>query len=418
MSFTYRNTQLYCDALSCAALAAEHGTPLYVYSGAALDERAGSFRRAADELGGTVHLLFAVKANGNPHLLQRLARRHGFGADVTSGGELFLAQQAGIPGAQIAFSGVGKTDEELVLALDAGVKAVHVESASEFARLAALAAERRQSANVAVRVNPNIAVDTHPHISTGEKTHKFGVDAALAAELLQQAAAHPWLTPVGLALHIGSQIVDLAPYARAAALLVDLANGLAAAGVRLRTLDLGGGLGIDYQDAAPSPAGWLRTLGEPVIAAGYELVVEPGRSVVGTVGVLLTSVVYTKNQGQEQFAICDAGMNDLLRPALYNAHHPIHPVRASTAPSSPWHVVGPVCETGDTLARARALPPLQRGDVLAVTHAGAYGFSMSSNYNGRRRPAEVLVDGDQVTLIRRRQHWAALLDGCPPIRQI
>lgn len=432
--FVFRSGALYCEDVSLSALAAAVGTPLYVYSRADLLARAGAFLAAARAVVGAGALVcYAVKANGNPTLLS-LLRDAGLGADVTSGGELFLAQHAGVAPERIIFSGVGKKENEIEEALLAGIRALHVESEMELAAVAEVAARLGRVAPVGVRVNPNISAATHPYISTGLHSHKFGVPRARAAAILRAAAADPWLRPVGLAAHIGSQITDLEPFTQAARFLVGLADELAAEGIRLEYLDAGGGLGIDYQSAAPGSADWVRAVGSLVAAAGYGLVVEPGRSIVGRAGALLTRVVYTKQQGEKRFLIADAGMTDLIRPTLYQAYHPIVPVAEiagqdatsatpetpglanfaslrETSPESVVDIVGPICETSDFLARDRAMPPVAAGDLLAVLHAGAYGFAMSSNYNGHLRPAEVLVEGDSYRVIRRRQTYEDLLAG-------
>jgi len=396
--------------VSLTAIAAAVGTPVYVYSRADLIGRARAFLEAARSAAGDGALVcYAVKANANPALL-RLLRETGLGADVTSGGELFLARHAGVEPDRIIYSGVGKRAEEIEEALVAGIRAIHIESEMELAAVAAAAARLGRVAPVGVRVNPNISAATHPYISTGLHSHKFGVPRERAVAILRAAAADPWLRPVGLAAHIGSQITDLDPFAQAARFLVSVADELADEGIRLEYLDCGGGLGIDYQGAAPGLADWVRVIGPVIGAAGYGLVVEPGRSIVGRAGALLTRVVYTKQQGDKRFVIADAGMTDLIRPTLYQAHHPIVPV-APAAGEEVVDVVGPICETSDFLARDRALPPLAAGDLLAVLHAGAYGFAMSSNYNGHLRPAEVLVEGDAFRVIRRRQTYADLIAG-------
>jgi diaminopimelate decarboxylase len=421
-AFSYTNGRLRCESIPLAEIEAAVGTPTYVYSRAALLARVGlvkeaaatstSSAQAAQAAAGLV--CYAVKANGNPVLLRLLAQA-GLGADVTSGGELFLARQAGFAPERILFSGVGKSAVEIQEAITANIRAIHLESEMEMAVVAEVARAVGQPAAVGVRVNPGIEATTHPHISTGGQAHKFGVSPEQALALIRQAAAHPWLRPVGLAVHIGSQIMELAPFAAAAQQLVTLAQQLAQMGIRLNYLDAGGGLGVAYQAVAPDLVAWVQTVARPIQAAGYQLVVEPGRSLVADCGVLLTRVVYLKKQGKKRFVIVDAGMTDLLRPALYDAYHPILPVNAPDgAARQQVDVVGPVCETGDYLARERPLPTLKPGDLLAITQAGAYGFAMSSNYNGRLRPAEVLVNGDQFRLIRRRQEYGDLLAGTEP----
>jgi diaminopimelate decarboxylase len=410
--FHYHNGRLHCEAVDLTAVAAGVGTPVYVYSQTELERRAAAYTTALPDDRALV--CYAVKANGNPTLLSHLCQA-GLGADVTSGGELFLAHQAHIPPEKIIYSGVGKTAAEIKMAGQSGLRAIHVESEMELQAVAACAAALRSEISVGVRVNPDISAETHPYISTGQHAHKFGVPWETAVHLLQQAASSSWLRPVGLACHIGSQITDLEPFVAAAHFLVAAAETLAGQGIPLRYLDVGGGLGIDYSgQTTPTTQAWVTAVSQAILAAGYEVVLEPGRSIVGPTGALLTQVIYTKNQRGTHFTIADAGMNDLIRPTLYAAHHLVLPV-GEPQTNSGWpitNLVGPICETGDFLARERPLPPAQPGDLLALLHAGAYGFAMSSNYNGRLRPAEVLVSGDQFQIIRRRQNYDHLLDGC------
>jgi diaminopimelate decarboxylase len=411
--FHYHQNTLYCEKVPLAEIASAVQTPVYVYSQAELLRRANAYQTAAP---ASALVCYAVKANGNPELLRLLAAA-GLGADVTSGGELFLARHAGFPPDKILFSGVGKSRSEIEAAVAAGIHALHVESEMELAVIADVAAELGRVVSIAVRANPNVHANTHPHISTGEHVHKFGVTISQATALLHFAAEHPWLQPVGLAAHIGSQITDLAPFVESAHFLVAAANDLAAAGISLQYIDVGGGLGIGYAiNNAPKPAEWVAAVASPVVEAGYQLVMEPGRSIAGPAGALLTQVVYTKQQGGKTFLISDAGMTDLIRPALYAAHHPIQPVQqpAENAVHNPVDIVGPVCETGDHLARERPFPPTRPGDLLAVLQAGAYGFAMSSNYNGRLKAAEVLVDGRAFRVIRNRQTYEQLLGGVQP----
>lgn len=403
--FTYQNGQLTCENVPLARIATEVDTPVYVYSRAALLTRSQAVRQHAAGL-----VCYAVKANGNPALL-RLLGETGLGADVTSGGELFLAQHAGIASERIIFSGVGKTRREIAQALRADIRALHVESEMELDIIAEVAVELGSVARVGVRVNPDIAAETHAYISTGQRTSKFGVAPETAVSLLLRAARHPNLEPVALAAHIGSQIAQLAPLVQAAEALVELADHVAAQGIRLAYLDAGGGLGIDYaQEVVPTLGEWVTAVTNPIHRAGYESVLEPGRALVGPAGALLTQVLYTKQQPGKRFVIVDAGMNDLLRPALYDAHHPIWPVvQPSGAAPEAVDVVGPICESGDWLGRERSLPPVRPGDLLAILQAGAYGFAMSSQYNGRLRPAEVLVSGSTFRTIRHRQTLSDLL---------
>ncbi len=408
-AFHYHNGQLYGEETPLAHIAAAVGTPVYVYSQAALVERAAAYMAAAQQMAARCLVCYAVKANGNPALL-RLLGEQGLGADLTSGGELFLAQTAGIPPDRLLFSGVGKTNAEIRQALQAGIRALHVESQPEMARIAGIAQTLQIIAPVAVRLNPDVTADTHPAIRTGGRQHKFGVNAATARQMLLAAAAHPWLRPVGLAAHIGSQIRELAPFRQMTTALLRLAAELEAAGCRLQYLDVGGGLGLDsINQAAPTPAEWVAAVGEPVAQAGYELVMEPGRSLVGDAGILLTQVEYVKEEGGKQFVVVDAGMNDFIRPALYGGAHPIWPVVWRDDQPEAVDVVGPVCETGDTLVRDYPLPAMAAGNLLAVMQTGAYGYAMSSNYNGRLRPPEVLISGAAYRLIRQRQTLTHLL---------
>ena len=411
-SFSYHQDQLLCESVPLADIAAQVGTPVYVYSQAELQQRALAYATAVPPQRSLV--CYAVKANGNPALLQIL-RDAGLGADVTSGGELFLALHVGIAPDKIIYSGVGKTRAEIETAVRANIRALHVESEMELLTIERVAQELQTRVAIGVRVNPDINVVTHPYISTGQHSHKFGVPLPSALRLLRLAADSPHLLPVGLATHIGSQITDVAPFGEAAAFLVAAAQQLAESGIRLRYLDVGGGLGIDYeQHNAPTITAWATAVTQPILEAGYDVVLEPGRSIIGPVGALLTQVVYTKIQGEKHFTIVDAGMNDLIRPTLYSAYHPLETVKqpGDRSDQLTTNVVGPICETGDFLAKERPLPPMQPGDLLAVLQAGAYGFAMSSNYNGRVRAAEVLVHGDQFRVIRRRQTIEQLLDGC------
>ncbi|MCB9418662.1 MAG: diaminopimelate decarboxylase [Ardenticatenaceae bacterium] len=421
-TFQYQNNLLHCENLALAEVAAAVGTPVYVYSQTALLARVEEFIRAATAVSPHPHVAYAVKANGNPALLRLLAQA-GLGADVTSGGELFLALHAGFPPDKIIFSGVGKTRAEIEMALDAGIKALHAESEMELAAIGQIANERQQKARIGVRVNPNIDAKTHPYISTGLHAHKFGVSGEKAMAMMQQATAHRWLEPVGLAAHIGSQITDLGPFGESARFLVGMSDELAGMGIHLNYLDVGGGLGIDYSDdsivnrqsSIVDITDWVTAVAQPITQVGYQIVMEPGRSIIGPTGLLLAKVIYTKKQGEKQFIILDAGMNDLVRPTLYQAHHPILPANEVTGSSEvpvTCDIVGPICETGDFLARERPFPPVRPGDLVAIMQAGAYGFAMASNYNGRLRPAEVLVNGKQFRIIRQRQKLGHLLDGC------
>ena len=409
--FQIKNQQLTCEKVFLSTIAAEVGTPVYIYSKEDLLHRAQLYRSSVGNRG---LVCFAVKANGSPAILRLLASQ-GLGADVTSGGELFLALHAGIQPQKIIYSGVGKRRDEMEMALEAGIRALHLESAMEMHVLAQIAQSLGIVAPIAVRVNPDIRVNTHAYDSTGELGHKFGVPRETALQMLQAAQENPWLKPVGIAAHIGSQITEVSPYVRLASYLVDLALEAAASGIPLTYIDAGGGLGINYnQTNAPGISDWVTAVQQPIRHSGFDLVIEPGRSIVGPAGGLLTKVLYTKEQGGKSFLIVDAGLNDLIRPAMYGAYHPVLAAGRQLRPDEQnqlVEIVGPVCETGDFLGHDRLLPPMQADDLLLLTQAGAYGFAMSSNYNGRLRLPEVLVDGDQFSLIRQRQGYESLLDG-------
>ena len=408
--FNYQDGVLSCEDVPLTDIAAKAGTPVYVYSKKELLDRARAYHTAA---GGDALVCYAVKANSSPALL-RLLRGEGLGADVTSGGELFLALHAGIPPQKIIYSGVGKRPDEIDMAISAGIGALHIESEQELDLIGRMAADLGRVARISIRVNPNISADTHPYDSTGRLEHKFGLPRETAVSLYKRAAADPWLEPLGVAAHIGSQISDIRPYRALAEYLVDLAGELGSAGVNLTYVDVGGGLAIDYNESGVPPvARWVSAVAGPVERAGYRLVVEPGRSIVGPAGALVCAVLYTKEQGGKRFVIVDAGMNDLVRPAMYNAYHAVRPLCEANGsrPEITADIVGPVCETGDFLARDRLISEVRPGELLALMNAGAYGFAMSSNYNGRLRPPEVLVDGADFHLIRRRQAYEHLLDG-------
>jgi len=339
--------------------------------------------------------------------------REGAGADIVSGGELLRARSAGFKPSRIVFSGVGKTEEELAAGLRAGVKAFNVESSEELDALARVAGRLKKTAPVSIRLNPDINAGTHPHITTGRAENKFGVESAEALSLYRRAAQDARLRVTGLQCHIGSQITSLAPYRRAAAAVAALAKRLKASGIPLDFADMGGGLGISYKDEIPlDPKALVKTLeaafeDQPEL----ELLVEPGRYLVADAGLLLTKVLYRKNTSKRRFVIVDGAMTDLPRPALYDAWHPVEVVAPRPGKKTMADVVGPVCESGDFLARRRLLPPLERGDLLAVLKAGAYGFAMSSQYNSRPRAAEVLVDGGKARLARRRETGRDLTRG-------
>lgn len=414
---TYRRTngQLHCEDVALERLAAEYGTPLYVYSRRSIVERYRGFERAFE---GIDHLVaYSVKANGNLSLLSLLAGE-GAGADIVSGGELFRALRAGVPAERIVFSGVGKTESELAAALDAGIYGFNVEGAQELRILARLAEERGVTAPVALRINPDIETPTpHEYTRTGHRASKFGIPSELALALYREAASLPGIRVRGIAVHIGSQIEDLEPYRLALQHLLELIAALRAEGIALEYLDLGGGFGIPYSaDGGGDDADRIERLAAMVIpqlrGTGLRLVLEPGRYLVGPAGVLLTRVLRLKEMGGKTFVIADAGMNDLLRPSHYDGYHHVEPVDSRPG-RTPVRVdlVGPVCESGDFLALDRPLELPLPGELLAVRTVGAYGFSMASQYNARPRPAEVLVSGAQSRLIRARETYEDLIRG-------
>ena len=408
-AFHYVNGRLCAEDVSLADIAAEFGTPVYVYSRAAIEEQWRSYDAA---FGDRDHLVcYAVKANGNLAILDLLARL-GSGFDIVSGGELQRVLRAGGRADRVVFSGVGKTRAEMQMALAAGIKCFNVESRAELALLEDVAAEAGARAPVSIRVNPDVDAGTHPYIATGLKENKFGIDIAEARDVYAEAGRLQHIEVVGIDCHIGSQIVNLGPFQNALERVMALVAELEETGMRLRHIDLGGGLGIRYRDEdPPQPADLARAVCEAIPEAGYQLLIEPGRSIVGPAGALLTSVLFLKDTGDKHFAVVDAAMNDLMRPALYDAWQDILPVATDTR-SQPqlYDVVGPVCESGDFLGRGRQLA-LQEGDLLAVCGAGAYGFSMSSNYNARPRAAEVMVAGAQVHGIRARESLDDLMRG-------
>jgi len=397
---------LSCDGVSLEEAAARFGTPLYVYSRAALVAAYEAYDRAFAPV--PHRICYALKANGSGALLRILAGL-GAGADIVSGFELQAALRAGFAPERIVFSGVGKTADEIDRGLEAGIGQFNAESEDELRRISAAASARGRTVGVTLRVNPDIDPKSHAYISTGLRQNKFGVDIALASEILGRARGLPGLSITGVQCHIGSQITDLEPIQQAVRDLAALSRRLLAEGFPLRTIDIGGGLGLDYEGGSTLEPAALAARVLPLLEGlPLTVLVEPGRSIVGTAGVLLTRVLYVKENRGKQFVIVDAGMNDLLRPALYSAFHRVEPVRPRGGDTRRVDVVGPVCETGDFLARDRNLERVQPGDLLAVRDAGAYGFVMASNYNMRPRAAEALVEGGAVRLIRRRETFEDL----------
>jgi len=407
-AFSYRDGQLFAEGVALPALAQRFGTPTYVYSRAHIEAQ---YRAYADALDGMPHLVcFAVKANSNLGVLNVLAHL-GAGFDIVSRGELERVLAAGGQPDRIVFSGVGKTRDDMRRALEVGVHCFNVESTDELERLQQVAAELGKKAPVSLRVNPDVDAGTHPYISTGLKENKFGIDIDNAEAVYARAAELPNLDVVGVDCHIGSQLTSLPPFLDALDRLLALTDRLAARGIQIRHLDLGGGLGVRYRDEQPPLAGdYIQAVRQRIEGRGLALVFEPGRSIVANAGVLLTRVEYLKHTAHKDFAIVDAAMNDLIRPALYQAWMNVIAVQPHEGDTRRYDIVGPICETGDFLAKDRELA-LVEGDLLAVCSAGAYGFVMSSNYNTRGRAAEVLVDGEQAFEVRRRESVQELYAG-------
>ncbi len=413
MHFYYSSAHLMCEQMPVAEIAQQVETPFYLYSRRTYQE---NFHTIAAAFGGRPHrICYALKANTNPHLLRDFAAL-GAGADVVSGGELRFALQAGIAARTIVFAGVGKRDDEIRAGLEAGIHGFHVESEAELENLQALAQQQGLHAPVALRVNPNINIQGHPYISTGRSADKFGIELERVHALLKEMRRRPHVRLVGLHSHIGSQILSLNPYKEVGKALAQLAQAAHAEGLELEYLDVGGGLGVIYEEAmkvaaetqprnglALSPQEVIKNLMHALANFSGEIIFEPGRALVATCGILVTRVLYTKISGGKQFVIADASMTDLLRPSLYQAYHQIVPVAYRENARQKCDVVGPVCESGDFLGKERELPEMKRGDLLAIMTAGAYGFSLSSNYNARPRPAEVIVDGGSFFISRPRQ---------------
>lgn len=399
--FNYRDGELYAEDVTLSAIAERHGTPAYVYSRATLERHYKAYDDALDSR--KLLVCYAVKANSNLAVLNVLARM-GAGFDIVSAGELERVLRAGGDAGKVVFSGVGKQPWEMRRALEAGVRCFNVESDTELDRLNAVAGELGVKAPVSLRVNPDVDAGTHPYISTGLKENKFGIDIAEAPAVYARAATLPNLDIQGVDCHIGSQLTSVSPFMDALDRVLALIDTLAEQGIRIRHLDMGGGLGVTYNDEQPpQPSDYVRALDERIGERKLELILEPGRSIAANAGVLLTRVEFLKSTEHRNFAIIDAAMNDLIRPALYSAWQAIVPVQPhQDADEKNWDLVGPVCETGDFLGKDRPLR-LKAGDLLAVRSAGAYGFVMASNYNTRNRPPELMVDGDQVHVVRRRE---------------
>lgn len=411
--YSYSNAQLHCEAAALTTIAASVPTPFYVYSRKTYLENYASI---ASAFRSRPHrICYALKANSNLDLLRDFAAQ-GAGADVVSIGELKLALRAGIPANAIVFAGVGKRDDEILAGLAAGIRGFNVESEAELQVINEIARQRGVIARVALRVNPNIDIHGHPYISTGRSADKFGIELARVRGLLREVREHQHVKLVGLHSHIGSLITELAPYAEVGKVMAQLGHEALALGHELDYIDVGGGLGVIYQNAiaiapntepveglALSPSEVAEQLTRPMADLKCELIFEPGRALVANCGALITRVLYIKHSGGKRFVVVDASMSDLIRPSLYNAHHQIVPVHVQQRAMEKSEVVGPVCESGDFFAKERELEKVERGDLLAIMTAGAYGFSLSSNYNARPRPAEVIVEGESFRISRPRQ---------------
>jgi len=418
--FLYKNGRLRCEEAEAEALAGTHGTPLYVYSARTILEH---YRKLRDAFQNPI-ICYSVKANSSLSILKMMAKE-GSGFDVVSGGELYRALKVGADPKKIVYAGVGKADEEIIAGLRAGILLFNIESEEELENVDRLAGKLGKTADCALRINPDVDPETHVYISTGKRESKFGVDLRRAEEVMKDARRYKHVRMSGLHVHIGSQITKTDPYVDTLNRLLEFIPRVKALGHPLEWLDLGGGFGIWYKDKTARSAADIGSVCMPLIAkSGLKLIVEPGRFIVGNAGILLTRVLYVKDSGDKKFIICDAGMHDLIRPALYGAYHRIWPANTDpsvqggapdeeqwTKPAVSCVIVGPICESADFLAKDRRLPPVHRGDLLAVFSAGAYGYVMSSNYNSFPRPAEVLVSGGATRLVTKRQTYDDVLAG-------
>ncbi|MBA4416859.1 MAG: diaminopimelate decarboxylase [Syntrophus sp. (in: bacteria)] len=416
--FEYKNNELFCEDVPIAEIVRKTGTPVYIYSCKTLERHFNVFNDAFSTM---PHLTcYSCKANSNGALL-RVIGRLGGGVDIVSGGELFRALHANIPGKKIVFSGVGKTEEELRAAVKADILMINVESEEELSTLAGVAKRLKKIVPFSIRVNPQIDPKTHPYITTGLKKNKFGVLWDDAHALYKKALHEKYLMPVGISSHIGSQILELSPFVDAVRSLKGMVSQLAEDGVALTYIDIGGGLGITYKDELPpQPAEYARVIEEELRNTGLTVILEPGRVLVGNSGIFVTKILYIKNVPGKTFYIVDGAMNDLVRPSLYDAYHKIIPIKKQDKGKIMVDIVGPICESGDFLAKDREMPLLEKTELLAVMGAGAYGFSMSSNYNSRGRAAEVLVKGTEYHIIRTRETIQDLIkrEVIPPFLEV
>jgi diaminopimelate decarboxylase len=407
--FTYKDGSLHAEDVPIETIAEAVGTPFYVYSHATLERHFLVFDRAFSRI---PHITcYSCKANTNIALLKLMASLGG-GADIVSGGELYAAQRASVPPEKIVFSGVGKTEEEITAAVQAGIAMINIESEGELRLIAHVGARLKKAVPVSIRVNPEIDAKTHPYITTGLKKNKFGVLWVEARRLYDEINKAEYLLPVGISSHIGSQIVEIPPFVDAIRSLKQMVAELAVSGIRLKYIDIGGGLGITYKnELPPHPEEYARAIEDELQETGLTLILEPGRVIVGNGGILVTKLLYRKTSPDKTFFVVDGAMNDLVRPAFYGAYHRILPVRQQKGKPVKVDIVGPICESGDFLAKDRKVADVRQGALLAVMGAGAYGFAMSSNYNSRRRVAEVLAKGNEFFVIRKRETYRDLLKG-------
>ena len=405
--FEIKNNELHAENISIPELAKEYGTPLYIYSAATLRRHFEAFDSAFT---GLDHMTcYSVKANSNLSVLKLLAEM-GAGMDIVSGGELYRALKAGVPANKIVFSGVGKKAYEIAEALKADILMFNVESVGEMHRINEVAESMNKTARISFRINPDVDPKTHPYISTGMKKNKFGLDMETAKEAYKTAKELPNVSPIGMDCHIGSQLTTIEPFLEALAKLLAFRDELGEMGIEIEHLDLGGGLGITYdEEEPPHPKEFGEALSKALTGKGLKVILEPGRVIAGNAGILVGEVIYTKKTPTKDFLIVDAAMNDLVRPSLYQSYHRISEVTQNNRPEIDYDIVGPICESGDFLAKDRLLPEMKQGELIAVYSAGAYGFTMSSNYNSRLRAAEIIVDGDDVIMARRRETYEDLL---------
>jgi len=416
--FKYKKSELYCEEVPIQEIADAVGTPLYIYSSRTFERHFRVFNNAFKKI---PHLVcYSCKANANGTLL-RIIQKLGGGADIVSGGELYKALRAGIPHDRIVFSGVGKTEEELRAAIRARILMINIESEGELMMLSKLSRSMKKKISVSVRVNPQIDPKTHPYITTGLKKNKFGVLWHDARKLYREIAKERYLVPAGISSHIGSQILELGPFMDAVKSLKSMVQELRGDGIPLALMDIGGGLGITYRDELPPhPDEYAKVIGNELKNMGLTLILEPGRVLVGNSGIFVARLLYVKKVPEKTFYVVDGAMNDLVRPSLYNAYHEIKPVKAIRKGTIKADVVGPICESGDFFAKDREIAKLSQGDLIAIFGAGAYGYSMSSNYNARRRAAEVLVKGKEFFVIRKRASYGDLVKGesIPPFLEV